>query len=192
MRPRRQGEAAAATLVDEHAQWIASLFADFTPDEMLLSALLEKAWRKTDRVRYERRHRRHRPCAPGPAERGQRGQRHPDGRAGHRFRPVAVRRRAGNRRRPPGADASALEAAGITNRMASAAQLLLEANVDLAQLQAHASDTVRGWACLPSPPNLVDLAATADGHAAALADDGHFGVREWASAGAAAPSGGAS
>ena len=45
-----KGEAAAATLVDEHAQWIASLFADFTPDEMrLLSALLEKAWRKTDR-----------------------------------------------------------------------------------------------------------------------------------------------
>ncbi|MNK53246.1 putative HTH-type transcriptional regulator [compost metagenome] len=45
-----KGEAAAATLVDEHAQWIASLFADFTPVEMqLLSALLEKAWRKTDR-----------------------------------------------------------------------------------------------------------------------------------------------
>ena len=45
-----KGEAAAATLVDEHAQWIASLFADFTPDEMqLLSGLLEKAWRKTDR-----------------------------------------------------------------------------------------------------------------------------------------------
>lgn len=45
-----KGEAAATTLVDEHAQWIASLFADFTPDEMqLLSGLLEKAWRKTDR-----------------------------------------------------------------------------------------------------------------------------------------------
>ena len=45
-----KGAAAAATLVDEHAQWIASLFADFTPDEMqLLSALLEKAWRKTDK-----------------------------------------------------------------------------------------------------------------------------------------------
>ena len=45
-----KGVAAAATLVDEHAQWIASLFADFTPAEMqLLSALLEKAWRKTDR-----------------------------------------------------------------------------------------------------------------------------------------------
>ena len=45
-----KGEGAAATLVDEHAQWIASLFADFTPQDMqLLSALLEKAWRKTDR-----------------------------------------------------------------------------------------------------------------------------------------------
>jgi DNA-binding MarR family transcriptional regulator len=45
-----KGEAAASTLVDEHAQWIASLFADFTPEEMqLLSGLLEKAWRKTDR-----------------------------------------------------------------------------------------------------------------------------------------------
>ncbi|SFB55438.1 DNA-binding transcriptional regulator, MarR family [Janthinobacterium sp. 344] len=45
-----KGEAIAATLVDEHAQWIASLFADFTADEMhCLSALLEKAWRKTDR-----------------------------------------------------------------------------------------------------------------------------------------------
>ena len=45
-----KGNMAAATLVDEHAQWIASLFADFTPEEMqLLSALLEKAWRKTDR-----------------------------------------------------------------------------------------------------------------------------------------------
>ncbi|KAB8064678.1 MarR family transcriptional regulator [Janthinobacterium violaceinigrum] len=44
-----KGEAAAATLVDEHAQWIASLFADFTQQEMqLLSSLLEKAWRKTD------------------------------------------------------------------------------------------------------------------------------------------------
>ena len=44
-----KGKAAAATLVDEHAQWIASLFADFTPDEMqVLSGLLEKAWRKSD------------------------------------------------------------------------------------------------------------------------------------------------
>lgn len=46
-----KGEAAAANLVDEHAQWIASLFADFTAEEMqLLSSLLEKAWRKTDKA----------------------------------------------------------------------------------------------------------------------------------------------
>lgn len=45
-----KGETAAATLVDEHAQWIAGLFADFTAEEMqVLSSLLEKAWRKTDR-----------------------------------------------------------------------------------------------------------------------------------------------
>ncbi|MGK5033237.1 MarR family winged helix-turn-helix transcriptional regulator [Janthinobacterium sp. MDT1-19] len=45
-----KGTMAAATLVDEHAQWIASLFADFTANDMqLLSALLEKAWRKTDK-----------------------------------------------------------------------------------------------------------------------------------------------
>ncbi|UQV48235.1 MarR family transcriptional regulator [Janthinobacterium lividum] len=45
-----KGNMAAATLVGEHAQWIASLFADFTPEEMqVCSTLLEKAWRKTDR-----------------------------------------------------------------------------------------------------------------------------------------------
>ncbi|MDO8040776.1 HEAT repeat domain-containing protein [Janthinobacterium sp. SUN137] len=71
-------------------------------------------------------------------------------------------------------------AAGITRRMALAAQLLLEANADLAQLQAHASDTVRGWACfaiaaqagLTLPQRLAAMRP--------LADDGHFGVREWA------------
>ncbi|MDZ5636046.1 HEAT repeat domain-containing protein [Janthinobacterium sp. GMG1] len=71
-------------------------------------------------------------------------------------------------------------AAGITRRMALAAQLLLEANTDLALLQAHASDTVRGWACFaiasqagwPLPQRLAAMRP--------LADDGHFGVREWA------------
>lgn len=70
--------------------------------------------------------------------------------------------------------------AGITRRMALAAQLLLEANVDLAQLQVHPSDTVRGWACfviaaqagLTLPQRLAAMRP--------LADDGHFGVREWA------------
>jgi 3-methyladenine DNA glycosylase AlkC len=71
-------------------------------------------------------------------------------------------------------------AAGITRRMALAAQLLLEAQVDLALLQAHPSDTVRGWACFviaaqagwPLPQQLAAMRP--------LADDGHFGVREWA------------
>ncbi|MBW3511438.1 HEAT repeat domain-containing protein [Janthinobacterium sp. NKUCC06_STL] len=69
---------------------------------------------------------------------------------------------------------------GITRRMALAAQLLLEANTDLALLQAHASDTVRGWACFTIAAQAgwtlpQQLAAMRP-----LADDGHFGVREWA------------
>lgn len=71
-------------------------------------------------------------------------------------------------------------AAGITGRMALAAQLLLDAGADLALLQAHPSDTVRGWVCFaivtqagwPLPQQLAALRP--------LADDGHFGVREWA------------
>ncbi|PJJ17089.1 HEAT repeat protein [Janthinobacterium sp. 67] len=74
----------------------------------------------------------------------------------------------------------ALAADGITRRMALAAQLLLDAQVDLAVLQAHPSDTVRGWTCfaiaaqagLTLPQQLAAMRP--------LADDGHFGVREWA------------
>ncbi|MCC7599333.1 HEAT repeat domain-containing protein [Janthinobacterium sp. FW305-129] len=71
-------------------------------------------------------------------------------------------------------------AEGITKRMLLAGQLLLDANVDLAQLQGHVSDTVRGWACfaIADQPGLTlpqQLAAMRP-----LADDGHFGVREWA------------
>ncbi|MCC7703886.1 HEAT repeat domain-containing protein [Janthinobacterium sp. GW460P] len=71
-------------------------------------------------------------------------------------------------------------AAGITRRMALAAQLLLDADADLALLQAHPSDTVRGWVCfaIADQPGLTlpqQLAALRP-----LADDGHFGVREWA------------
>lgn len=70
--------------------------------------------------------------------------------------------------------------AGITRRMALAAQLLLDTRVALAPLQAHASDTVRGWVCfaiaaqagLTLPQQLAAMRP--------LADDGHFGVREWA------------
>ena len=71
-------------------------------------------------------------------------------------------------------------AAGITKRMALAAQLLLDAQADLTPLLAHPSDTVRGWACfaiaaqagLTLPQQLAGMRP--------LADDGHFGVREWA------------
>ncbi|NHQ91256.1 HEAT repeat domain-containing protein [Janthinobacterium lividum] len=86
----------------------------------------------------------------------------------------------------PGITTSGLErmcaqaAGGITKRMALAAQLLLDANADLALLQAHPSDTVRGWACfaiaaqvgLSLPQQLAAMRP--------LADDNHFGVREWA------------
>ena len=86
----------------------------------------------------------------------------------------------------PGIGAARLEqmrmlaADGITKRMALAAQLLLDAQVDLALLQGHASDTVRGWVCfaiaaqagLTLPQQLAAMRP--------LADDGHFGVREWA------------
>lgn len=70
--------------------------------------------------------------------------------------------------------------AGITRRMALAGQLLLDAGGDLALLQTHPSDTVRGWACfaIAAQGDLElsqQLAAMRP-----LADDGHFGVREWA------------
>ena len=71
-------------------------------------------------------------------------------------------------------------AAGITRRMLLAAHLLLEANVDLALLQAYPSDTVRGWACFVIA---AQAGSTLPQRLAAMrpqADDGHFGVREWA------------
>ena len=71
-------------------------------------------------------------------------------------------------------------AAGITKRMALAAQLLLEANVDLALLQAHPSDTVRGWACFVVAAQAGWSLPQQVAAMRPLADDGHFGVREWA------------
>ncbi|MDV9040646.1 DNA alkylation repair protein [Stenotrophomonas sp. RAC2] len=73
------------------------------------------------------------------------------------------------------------EGAGITQRMALAARLLRESGQgDPAQWQDHASDSVRGWACY-----LIggDVGATLPAKLRAmrpLADDPHFGVREWA------------
>ena len=70
---------------------------------------------------------------------------------------------------------------GITQRMALVARLLHEAGQgDPARWQAHVSDTVRGWACY-----LIgsDAGATLPAKLRAmrpLADDPHFGVREWA------------
>lgn len=73
-------------------------------------------------------------------------------------------------------------AAGISRRMARAAGILLEClgPEAIPDLQAHGSDTVRGWACfmVGALPGLsvqarLDLIRP-------LADDAHFGVREWA------------
>ena len=71
-------------------------------------------------------------------------------------------------------------AAGITKRMVLAAQLLLEADADLAVLQAHPSDTVRGWACFVIAAQAGWTLAQQLAAMRPLADDGHFGVREWA------------
>lgn len=71
---------------------------------------------------------------------------------------------------------------GILKRMATIGQLLWNAcgPAGLARCRDHAADTVRGWACfmIGAAP---DLSLQARLHAIApLADDEHFGVREWA------------
>ncbi len=70
---------------------------------------------------------------------------------------------------------------GITRRMALAAALLIQhfGPTILPRLQTHPSDTVRGWACFviggQTDLGLEErLAAIRP-----LADDTHFGVREW-------------
>lgn len=78
--------------------------------------------------------------------------------------------------------AAALRPLGISRRMSETAALLLgELGASAFDRAAgHRSDTLRGWACF--------MAATlspagAEAQAAAIrpfADDGHFGVREWA------------
>ena len=88
----------------------------------------------------------------------------------------------------PGLSASALKAVdtacalGVLKRMACIGAVLLdELGTDgIAQCQSHAADTVRGWACfmIGAQPEL-DLSARLAA-IQPLADDAHFGVREWA------------
>jgi 3-methyladenine DNA glycosylase AlkC len=69
--------------------------------------------------------------------------------------------------------------AGITLRMRLAAELLA-GHAELARLAGHPSDTVRGWAAfalagIPGLPLERRLCRVRR-----FAEDGHFGVREWA------------
>ncbi|MCD2167978.1 DNA alkylation repair protein [Comamonas koreensis] len=73
-------------------------------------------------------------------------------------------------------------ALGILKRMGGMGELLLDAlgPEGIAHCRVHPADTVRGWACfmvgaqagLALPARLAAIKS--------LADDGHFGVREWA------------
>lgn len=71
---------------------------------------------------------------------------------------------------------------GILKRMSGIGALLLGelGSAGLGVCQAHGSDTVRGWACfmIGAQPGMALAARLAA--IQPLADDGHFGVREWA------------
>ncbi len=71
---------------------------------------------------------------------------------------------------------------GITGRMSAAGRLLHgHGGLDvLGRLTGHASDTVRGWGAyvVAHAPELTLKQRL--GHIQPLADDSHFGVREWA------------
>jgi len=76
----------------------------------------------------------------------------------------------------------AVQTEGIVRRMQVAGELLAAklGEAGFAQLAAHPSDTVRGWACylLAALPNL-DLAQRLE-RIKPLADDPHYAPREWA------------
>lgn len=92
--------------------------------------------------------------------------------------------RATHPRLPPAAlaQADAAAALGILKRMAAIGQLLLAHGgpVQAETCRQHPSDTVRGWACfiIGAQPGLSTQARLAA--IQPLADDPHFGVREWA------------
>ncbi|MDO4231489.1 MAG: DNA alkylation repair protein [Lautropia sp.] len=71
---------------------------------------------------------------------------------------------------------------GILKRMQGVAQALLQALGDggVAQCEAHTSDTVRGWACFMIGAMPADDLGERLRRIRGLADDAHFGVREWA------------
>ncbi|WP_075657315.1 DNA alkylation repair protein [Pseudochrobactrum sp. B5] len=71
--------------------------------------------------------------------------------------------------------------AGITARMALAAQLLhTHGTIKLSDLTIHQSDTIRGWACyFIAQQQQLSLQEKLE-LIRPLADDHHFGVREWA------------
>nr|WP_249209275.1 DNA alkylation repair protein [Magnetospirillum sulfuroxidans] len=85
----------------------------------------------------------------------------------------------------PAADPTRLRAAandGITRRMALAAELALElgGGAVVAELARHRSDTVRGWAAYAIAAETGLSLAQRLERIRPLADDPHFGVREWA------------
>lgn len=69
--------------------------------------------------------------------------------------------------------------AGITRRMVLAAEIAQENGIHSADLATHSSDTVRGWACFLIARQDMTLADYLKA-LRPLADDDHFGVREWA------------